>query len=261
MQPLPAVLADTAQAGASDSLTLAAGAPTALPYGLRRLTGGAGSVQDRIPAAYNGTTKVATVSPRWRVNLLERSEEIDDAAWTKFGSGTGSAPVVTANFAAAPDGSLTAERVQFDKGAGTGIGDLSELKQNVPGLTNPHTSAIAVWLRSNDENTYTPRLRHNVTPTDVQITPQWQKFEVVRGSLASTTGSFELITRGDIPTLSQTADVLFWAAQFVEGDELTDYIKTEAAAITLPDATTGYEIVPLVRLRAPTGVHRARDRR
>jgi hypothetical protein len=203
---------------------------------------------------------VATVSPRWRVNLLERSEEIDDAVWTKFGAGTGSAPVVTANFAAAPDGSLTAERVQFDKGAGTGIVDLSELKQNVPGLTNPHTSAIAVWLRSNDENTYTLRLRHNVTPMNVQITPQWQKFEVVRGALASATGSFELITRGDLAT-SQTADVLFWAAQFEEGSELGDYIKTVAAAITLPDATTTYEVVPLVRLRAPIGAHRVRDRR
>jgi hypothetical protein len=232
----------TAQAGSANSLTLAADAPD-VPVGrLLKLVSGAGSEQSSRVKLWDGSTKVATVSPRWRVNLLERSEEIDDAAWTKFGSGTGSAPVVTANFAAAPDGSLTAERVQFDKGAGTGIGDLSELKQNVPGLTNPHTSAIAVWLRSNDENTYTLRLRHNVTPTNVQITPQWQKFEVVRGSLASTTGSFELITRGDLPTLSQTADVLFWAAQFVEGDELTDYIKTEATAITIPDATTGYEV-------------------
>jgi hypothetical protein len=231
----------TAQAGSANSLTLAADAPD-VPVGrLLKLVSGAGSEQSSRVKLWDGSTKVATVSPRWRTNLLQRSEEADNAAWTKGGGGTGSAPVVTANHAAAPDGTISADRVQFDKGGGTGTGDISSLTQNVSGLTNPHTSAIAVWLRSNDENTYTLRLRHNVTSPDIQITPQWQKFEVVRGALASATGSFELITRGDLAT-SQTADVLFWAAQFEEGSELGDYIKTEAAAITLPDATTGYEV-------------------
>jgi hypothetical protein len=56
----------TAQAGAASTITLAAGGPSSDLVGfVVETTGGTGSGQKRIITAYNGTTKVATVSPGW----------------------------------------------------------------------------------------------------------------------------------------------------------------------------------------------------
>jgi len=61
----------TAQAGAAGSITLQAGA-TAITDAFKRsfvyIIGGTGSGQIREVTAYNGTTKVATVTPNWGVN-------------------------------------------------------------------------------------------------------------------------------------------------------------------------------------------------
>lgn len=58
----------TAAAGAANTITLA-GTASAVDNAYRgmliRITGGTGSGQQRIITAYNGTTKVATVSPAW----------------------------------------------------------------------------------------------------------------------------------------------------------------------------------------------------
>jgi hypothetical protein len=57
---------DTAQAGASGSITLAAGATSSDLTGfVITLDGGTGSGQTRVITGYNGTTKVATVYPNW----------------------------------------------------------------------------------------------------------------------------------------------------------------------------------------------------
>lgn len=62
------VQSGTAQAGASTSITLAAGASStndAYKGMTIRTTGGTGSGQERVCTAYNGTTKVATVDSAW----------------------------------------------------------------------------------------------------------------------------------------------------------------------------------------------------
>jgi hypothetical protein len=47
-----------------------------------------------------------------RTNTALRSQELDNAVWTTTVSGV-AAPTITANFATAPDGTTTAERIQF----------------------------------------------------------------------------------------------------------------------------------------------------
>lgn len=64
-------LSGTAQAGASTSITLPAGASAVTDfykYQVVTLTGGTGAGQSRIVTAYNGTTKVATVDSAWATN-------------------------------------------------------------------------------------------------------------------------------------------------------------------------------------------------
>jgi hypothetical protein len=68
---LQTVRSNTAQAGAATSITLDAGASSTTDFfdGCTiLLTGGTGSGQYRLVTAYNGTTKVATVTPAWATN-------------------------------------------------------------------------------------------------------------------------------------------------------------------------------------------------
>lgn len=66
---LGSALTGTAQAGAAGSITLASSGPSSTNDAYRgmaiRTTGGTGSGQKRIITGYNGTTKVATVTPAW----------------------------------------------------------------------------------------------------------------------------------------------------------------------------------------------------
>ena len=49
-----------------------------------------------------------------RTNLFEYSEDFSNSYWSKIGSGSGIAPIVTAEYAISPDGTQNASRVQFD---------------------------------------------------------------------------------------------------------------------------------------------------
>ncbi len=67
---LPTIESDTAQAGASTTITLAAGASATNDFYKNlyiKTTGGTGSGQVRKVTAYNGTTKIATVVSAWGV--------------------------------------------------------------------------------------------------------------------------------------------------------------------------------------------------
>ena len=91
------------------------------------------------------TTKRPVLSRR--VNLLTKTEQFEDAAWVKSGVGTGAAPVVTANDAIAPDGTMTADRIYLVLGGGTSSSDWSWIYQN-----NARHGGVAekfyVWLKA-----------------------------------------------------------------------------------------------------------------
>jgi hypothetical protein len=84
-----------------------------------------------------------------RVNLLTYSEQFNNAAWVKSNAGVGVVPTVTANHAAAPDGTTTAERAQFSLGGGTSGGDLSMLRQGVV-TSGTVTYTFSFWAKSTD---------------------------------------------------------------------------------------------------------------
>lgn len=72
----------TAQAGAAGSITLAAGASstTDIYRGfVVEITGGTGAGQKRVIAAYNGTTKVASVTPSWTATVNGTAGTAPDA--------------------------------------------------------------------------------------------------------------------------------------------------------------------------------------
>lgn len=70
------------------------------------------SNQARVMPGGDGTGGLGLLVEGARTSLCLRSQEIDNAVWAKGGTGV-AAPVVTVDYAVAPDGTTTAERVQF----------------------------------------------------------------------------------------------------------------------------------------------------
>ncbi|HEY7823936.1 MAG TPA: hypothetical protein VIG24_13925, partial [Acidimicrobiia bacterium] len=146
-------------------------------------------------------------------NLLLRSEEFDDAAWSKSAIGTGAVPVVVANAGHAPDGTATADRLQLDRGSGTGSGDISFVSQFTTAASI--TATYGIWLKSFDSTTYEVTLRLGTTLFDfaVSVTPDWQFFTL---SGTTTVDRVQILLYGN--QNPQTADILVWGAHLYRSD-------------------------------------------
>jgi hypothetical protein len=154
-------------------------------------------------------------------NLLDRTEEFDNAVWEKQGLGAGTAPVVTSNAALAPDGTMTAERVVFTLPSGATVSDISQLVQSF--TFGDANYAGSFYIKSNtgaDQNIVL--LIRNIQVATVTATTEWQR--VSASLLASAVASnFGLRARGTFT--AGTVDLLVWGAQLELGSTATPYQK------------------------------------
>ena len=84
-------------------------------------------------------------------NLLLNSEDITGSGWATYynTSGTASAPVITANYGIAPDGTQTADRVQLDKGSGTTSNDNTNISSSsTPLFTKSYCNVLNRFIKS-----------------------------------------------------------------------------------------------------------------
>lgn len=153
-----------------------------------------------------------------RLNVLMNTEALNDTTyWTKSANGTGTAPVVTDAYAAAPDGTLTATRIQMALGGGTTTADQSRLLQAINTVIQGNYYLHHFWARTNDGTTKQVSLRDDFSGTVntiLTITPAWQQFvgPVNQAANNTTVNAIGLWLRGGIGT-SDSVDMLVWHPQ------------------------------------------------
>ena len=191
--------------------------------------------QIRVMPGGDGTGALGTLLEITRTNAILRSQEFDNAAWTKDRV-VAAAPVVWANDAGAPDGTATADAIHIDATSGgqqsivyqTGAGNnVSSLSLYVKGAVPPDggvaqagqidfitvvSSAQVCAVCSYAANTWTRCTMENLNIN-------------LGGYLWFGNDSF------NCPGTKTAQDVLVWGAQVEVGPFVSSYIPTTSAAV------------------------------
>ena len=182
-----------------------------------------------------GQIDEATYNPNsgYIKNYLPYSEEFDNPIWDKTASGTGTIPVVTANFGIAPNGTLTADRIDFNSG-GAGNSSIANPAIPINGNYNPPvgtTRTFSVWMRSLTGTTQIAMFNaENII--SVTVTGDWQRFSYTYTFTSAAAFGVRLAKR-EIWSSGGSASVLVWGAQWEQNSSATEYVKTGANASIL----------------------------
>jgi hypothetical protein len=147
-----------------------------------------------------------------RENLALQSEAFN-TTWLTY-AGTS----VTANAVTAPNGTLTADRIDGTSAAFRGI------YQTITSSAIPHT--FSVYLKSATGSSTTCRIWVDSVAFLVTATNDWQRFSVT----ATTAASFDIQITAAV---ASAIDIYAWGAQLETGDIATPYIPTTTAAVSV----------------------------
>ena len=176
-----------------------------------------------------------------RTNLVLRNTEYDHAAWGKYGVGA-SAPSVSANAGAAPDGTATADQIAWP--SGVTVAQASILEPAV-GLTvttgQPYT--WSVWLRAASGTASVYLSFDNgtgpVQPTLITATTAWTQYSITRTIGAGDLGTggklypeIAIDRRGGVESDQGGPVLLVWGAVLEQGEYATSVSLTAGTSVT-----------------------------
>jgi len=178
-----------------------------------------------------------------RTNSLLHSENFNNAYWlTTSGAttwqGIGSAPVITANYAASPSGLLSAYRLQLNLNGSTSSSDRSGFATGILSVTSGTTYTVSVYIKLLDSTTDAQLLASNIgiftvaasaTSQSVQDAGNGWKRIIRTYTSTSTSGTYRFQIVGGVG-LNQV-DCLIWGAQIEIGSFPTSYIPTTGTAL------------------------------
>lgn len=165
-------------------------------------------------------------------NLVIRSADMTQSPWSGNNAGTGVLPVVTGNYAVAPDGSQSANRLILNKGAGTTGVDSATMSCPLY-TTVGSTYTLSVWLKSTD-GVSQPKVAlsfNGEALAVITVTGEWRRYQVTTPSATDASRFPRLQLRGGTGT-SDTADILVWGCQQEALPFASSYIPTNGAAVT-----------------------------
>lgn len=164
---------------------------------------------------------IGYLSEAQSTNKLLYSQDFT-TTWALDNSG-GSLPVVTPAYAAAPDGTMTATRLQMDKTGGT-----YSLIQQIAAGTGAHV--LSVWMKNNLLGTANVGLRGEGTGINCAVTPTWQRFQF--SWTAVTNLACQILLHDSIAGNDETCDISIWGAQCEAGAYASSYTPTTTAQVT-----------------------------
>lgn len=175
-----------------------------------------------------------------RTNLVTQSNVFNVAAWTKGSGGTASVPVITPADAIAPDGTLTAQKVVFDRGAGNTISDNSVITSSIIGFASSTTYTGSVYVKAATAGDIGKQLgwRHvgGGSYGVITLAAAWQRVTRTETSF-STSSSIEFVSRGTVTT-DNSVGVHIWGVSVEVGASnaatafATSLIVTSGATVT-----------------------------
>jgi hypothetical protein len=137
-------------------------------------------------------------------NLLTDPE--DFTAWLLFNGGGGVDPVVTPDYALSPDGSVSADSIYFDRGAG-----FSGIYQDGP-TTNGVDYRFGVWLKSPTPGASVALRIDSTNGSTLSLTTGWERY-TLEATAGGATARPQLILWASISGSPATATVHAWGAQ------------------------------------------------
>lgn len=157
-----------------------------------------------------------------RVQLAASTAALSAAPW----SNDGTAPTITENYATGPDGTLSADRVQFPAAVSG--------RRQAATIASGTAYTISGWVRSN-AGTGKFRLTGQdfaKLSADLTATTQWQRVEYTYTATASGAYSWGLYTSAG----SDAADLIVWGLGHEAGAFATSYIPNPATSGTVTRA-------------------------
>jgi len=172
----------------------------------------------------SSATRVASngLIEKVRTNLVLQSQAFNTTWGADAGGGTGSV-TVTANYAAAPDGTMTADRVQLTRGT-----QYINISQSIS-VTAGQKYTASVYLKSLS-GTPSVSFLYDSVPYSATLTSDWVRVEITYTASGSSTAPLLGLFGGN----SATADFLAWGYQLEASDfGATPYIATTSAAVSV----------------------------
>jgi hypothetical protein len=172
-------------------------------------------------------TRVASngLIERVRTNLILQSNSFSDAAWVKLGVGTGTAPVLTANYTTDPFGGNNAWRLQCDLNGGTASGDRSWIYQTFAG--SPSNGTLSIYVKLNSAGSVNLVFSDGAGDTQTVTSTTWVRLNIPSAAI----GEFRLGLIGYNGT--DTCDLSIAFSQVEAGDIATDTITTLGTAVSV----------------------------
>jgi hypothetical protein len=162
-------------------------------------------------------------------NLLTFSETFDNAVWQKQGS-TATIPIVTANSIIAPNGTLTAELVEYSL---VPDGDFCALTANVTNVSESTT--VSIYAKAFDLSQVGKKISIigngtlGVSGSVGTLTLDWQRFTYIKpgknNQIIIGKGRSTYLS-GGITNAEMATKFYIWGAQLEEGSTATEYYPT-----------------------------------